>query len=223
MHCRAVRMRRRTLIAARARIAREIVVDERLEHDVVGPVLVDERCARLERRHHVDDGGQLLEVDLDQRRDVLGFRAGRRNAHRDELADLAHLVLREDVLRRRLEALQRRVGDDRLDAGEVVDREDRVLVAGGLADGADARVRDRRTHERDVEHSDHADVADVLAAAAEEAFVLLAAQPRADALAGAPGHAAPPAGRGRLELRLEEHVPLPVGARSRTTRASFVP
>ena len=184
----------------------EIVVDHGLEHDVVAPVLVHERRPRLDRRDHVDDGGQLLELDLDQRRDVLGFRASRRDAHRDQLADLAHLALREHVLRRRLEALERRVGDDRSDAGEIVDGEDRLLVTGGLAHRADARVRHRRAHERDVEHPDHADVADVLAAAAEEARVLLAAEAGAHALARravgrpralAPRHAAARLGCGR--------------------------
>jgi hypothetical protein len=171
--------------------AREIVLDHRLEHDVVRPLVVHARRARRNRLHHVDDRGQRFVIHLDQRRDVLGFRAGRRDAHRDRLADLAHLAPGEDVLRRRAEALERRVGDDRLHAGEVVDGEDRGFVAGGSPHRADARVRDRRAHERDLQHAGEAQVGDVLAAAAEEAPVLLAAETSADALTGRLVHTAP--------------------------------
>ena len=94
-------------------------IDEGFEKDVVAPVLVHQRRTRLARAEHVVDRRQLLEIELDGSRDVLGFGAGSRDAHRDELADLAHLVGGEHRLLRDLEAGKRRDGADRLDAVEI--------------------------------------------------------------------------------------------------------
>ncbi len=60
-----------------------------LEEDVVGPVLVDERRTRADRRAHVGVDGQCVEPDADRRRDVLGGGARVGDAHRDRLADEA--------------------------------------------------------------------------------------------------------------------------------------
>ena len=46
----------------------------------------------------------------------------------------------------------------------------------------DARVRQRAAQERDFQHARQLDVANILAAPAHEAVVLLAHEPRADAL-----------------------------------------
>ena len=99
----------------------------------------------------------------DLRGDVFGFGARARNAHRDRLADVADLVLRQRPKVRGFEALERRDGADRLYAVEILHGEHARLESGGLADAEDASVRDRRAHEGDFEHARAPDVADELA------------------------------------------------------------
>ncbi len=171
---------------------REVRVDQGFQKDVVAPVVVHQRGRFGARFDHVDDGRQLLVVGVDLRGDVLGFGAGGRDAHRDRLAHQAHLVLRERPEVRGLESRERGHGADRLDAVEVLHREYAVLESGGLLDAEDASMRDRRAHERHLQHARALDVADELAAAAQVAVVFLAAERRANALGararGFPGH-----------------------------------
>ena len=58
----------------------------------------------------------------------------------------------------------------------------RSRMRGRNADRLDARVRQRAAQERHLLHARAADVADILAAPAHVAVVLLAQEPRADAL-----------------------------------------
>ena len=183
MHWRAVRSSRVTLIGAdchRRPVAR---LDEGLEEDVVAPVLVHQRRAGLTPLEHVVDGRQLLELDDDARRDVLRLGAAFGEAHGDQLADVADLACGQRRLVRDLEARQAGDRGDRLHLCQVVRSEDRATVQIRDRNAADARVRDRAAHERDLFHAGQADVADELAAAAQVAVVLLADQPAADALA----------------------------------------
>ena len=84
-------------------------------------------------------------------RDVLGFRARRRQAHGDDLADEAELVGRQDRLGRVFEAAQRRIGRDRLDADQVARGEHDVAEllrarrrgAGGRAPPGCGRMQSR--------------------------------------------------------------------------------
>ena len=78
------------------------------------------------RREHVVHGRQLFEVERDGAGDILGLRTRRRDAHRDDLADEAHLVGCERGLLGDLEAAQARNGADRLDAYEIGSGENRV-------------------------------------------------------------------------------------------------
>ena len=71
----------------------DIDVDERLKERVVAPVLVQERRVRQARRKHVVHGRQLLEIDLDARGDILSLGTCPADAHRDEFADLPHLLV----------------------------------------------------------------------------------------------------------------------------------
>ena len=134
------------------------------------------------RGQHVGNDGQRLEIDLDLGRHVLGLGARGRGAERDQLADVAHLAGGQYRLHGRLEARQRGVGADRRDAVEIIG--DEHVVANGRRDrdALDARVRDRAAEERHLQHAGQADVADILPPPAHVAVVLLAQEPRADAL-----------------------------------------
>ena len=55
--------------------------------DVVAPVLVHKRRARLARLERFDGRGQLLVVEADPLDQVLGFAALRRDGDRHRLAD----------------------------------------------------------------------------------------------------------------------------------------
>ena len=69
---------------------REIVLDERFEHDVVAPGLVHQWGAGPARGEHVADHRQLVEIDADFGGEVLRLGAGFGDAHRDYLADMAY-------------------------------------------------------------------------------------------------------------------------------------
>ena len=128
---------------------------------------------------HVGDCRQFVEVHFDRGGEVLGLGAGRGDADGDGLADMAHLVLREHRLLRRLEAGQRTDRDDRRDAGQIGGREHQAVR---LADRADARVGDRAAHEGKFLHAGQPDVGDEHATAAQVAIVLLARNRTPDAL-----------------------------------------
>ena len=116
MHCRAVEISRVTLIGA-SNAAGDVDLEIGFEKDVVAPMLVHQRRARLARLAHVVDGGKLLEIERHGCRNVLGFGARRRHAHGDEFADLAHLAGGKHRLLGDLESRQPGDGADRLDAG----------------------------------------------------------------------------------------------------------
>ena len=157
-------------------------IDGRLEENVVAPMLVHERGARLARRAHVADRRQFLEVQGYARRDILGFGARRRDAHRDELADMPDLAGRERRLLGDLEAGQSRHGPDRVDAVQIRRGEHPIPNGVGNFDAANAGMGERAADEGDVLHAGEADIADILPQAPHQALVLLARQPGADAL-----------------------------------------
>ena len=100
---------------------------------------------------HVVDGGKLLQIERHRRRDVLGFGARRRHAHRDEFADLAHLAGGQHRLLGNLEARQPRDRADRLDAGEIGRGEHAAAIAlRRRAMPRMQRMRQRTAHEGDV-------------------------------------------------------------------------
>ena len=174
----------------------EVDVDGAGEEQVVAPVLVHQRRARLRRaasmslRHR-----QRIEVELDLGGNVFRLGARRRHAHGDQLADVAHLAGRQHRLHRRLEARQRGVGADRRHAGQVLGDEHALAQRRRNADALDARMRQRAAQERHLQHAGQPDVADILPAPAHVAVVFLAQQPRADALSATqpPTHARSPA------------------------------
>ena len=145
-------------------------------------MLVHEGGARLARRAHVVDGRELLEVQRYARRDILGLGARRRDAHGDQLADMPHLAGRQRRLLGDLEAGQSRHRPDGLDAVQIRRREHPVPNGFGNVDAANAGVRERAADESHILHAGQANIADILPQAPHQALVLLAGQPRADAL-----------------------------------------
>ena len=159
-------------------------VDESLEEDVVAPVLVHERGARLARRPHVADGRQLLEVQSHARRDILSFSARWGDAHGDELADMPDLAGRQRRLLGDLEAGQSRHRPDRSDGVQVRGGEHPAPNGFGDVDAANSGVGERAADEGHILHAGQPNIADILPQAPHQALVLLAGQPRADALRG---------------------------------------
>ena len=141
-----------------------------------------QRGAGPARLQHVDDGGERIEVELDLGGEVLGFGAGRGDAHGYRLADVADLGRGQDRLQRGLEARERGVGADGRDAGEVLGDEHALADGRWDADALDARVRQRAAQKRYLQHARQLDIADILTPPAHVAVVLLAHEPRADAL-----------------------------------------
>ena len=136
-----------------------------------------------ERGAHVHDRRQFVELDIDRGRKVFRLGAVRCDADRDRLADMTHLVGRQHRLRGWLEPRQTRHRDDRLHAHEILRHEHRCLRAGGLADAANARMRDRAAHEGEIAHAGQPDVGDEFALAAQVAVILQSRHRTADTLA----------------------------------------
>ena len=153
-------------------------------------LLEEERSAGLHTLARVDDGRQLLVVDLEQRERVLGDVAAVRNDDGDGVSDEAHLLLRERALEERDELRQRvHAHRDRADVTHVRGQEHRLHAwqrASGLrADREDARVGMRAAHDRRVQRARRLDIGHVSAAAAQEPRILLAPHRRADEVAAA--------------------------------------
>ena len=165
MHWRAVEISRVILIGASKR-GFDIDVDERLKERVVAPVLMQERRVRQARRQHVVHGREFLQIDLDARGDILSLGPRPADAHRDELADLSHFLVREHRLLRRLESREAGHRDDRLHADQVRGGERLAAMLVRNVDGAQLCVGERRADEGDVFHSRQANIADKLAAPA---------------------------------------------------------
>ena len=152
------------------------------EEEIVAPVLMQEWRAGLAAREHVVHRGQRIEIDLDPGRDVFRLAGCPRDAHGDGLADVTHLVAREERLRRRFESGQRGVGFDRQDPVEVGGDEHAIAQLLRNPDRADSRMGDRAAQEHHVPHARQIDVSHELAKAADVALVFLSRQPRANSL-----------------------------------------
>lgn len=128
------------------------------------------------------NGGQLIEVDLHLRRNILGLGPRWGDAHREQFADVADLARRKNRLVRGLETLKAGDSADWPHALEIVGDEDAVTQVGRDMDGPDSGVRERAAHEGDVLHVGQADVADELPAPTQQPIVFLAKKRGADAL-----------------------------------------
>jgi hypothetical protein len=170
------------------RVHLRLVADRPLVDVVVGRDVVQR--AGLGRIAHVHHRRQHVVVDLHRLGGIarLGQRVG--HHHRDPVADVPHLALRQHRVRRLLHGRAVGAGDQQaagqpahlaLDvlAGEHLCDAGHGLGAGGV-DRLDRRVRVRRAHEHGIALVGQVDVVRVLAGAGEEAVVLLAADGFAD-------------------------------------------
>jgi hypothetical protein len=143
---------------------------------LAGLVVADQGRILIERLARVDDRGQRLVLDVDERQRVVGRVLVGRDDEGDLLALEAHLVAGQHGLgvvgdRRhpgQAERLEVLGGDDRRDVG-VRERLRRV-------DRDDLGVGIRAAEQRAVDHARQLDVVQVVALAADEARVLLALQ-----------------------------------------------
>ena len=166
-----------------SRDGRDVALDGGDQVEVVAELLVHQRGVGLTGVEHVDDGRQLLEVQLDLGRQVLGLRPAGGDAHGDQFADLANLVTGQRPLLARLVAGQGGDRDDRPHAVERVHRVDRLAQVRRYADGANPGMGKRASNESHLHHAFEPDVAHELPLAAEVAFIFLPRDGDTDALA----------------------------------------
>ena len=167
-----------------------VVLDEApVEAEVARVVVVDGGGAGLEGGAHVDDGGQLLDVDDDGLGGVAGLGQRLGDDGGDGVADVADLALGEDRVLRLLHRVAGAVVDlpaagDAAGGGEVLGGEDLEDAGhrrrGAGVDRADAAVRHVRADEGDVGLAVAVEVVGVAALAGEEAHVLAALHAGAD-------------------------------------------
>jgi hypothetical protein len=140
----------------------------------------------LDRLLEIEDGGQLLVVDVDELSGVACLRRGSRRDDGDDLAGAGHVVHDDgQVVGSLLLRVERpRVGDRALDvldvgAGDDVD-DARSRLGLSRVDGRDAGVGEGAAHQGEVQHAGQLDVVGPTGATRDEALVLLAAPRLAD-------------------------------------------
>ena len=143
-----------------------------------------QRRAGRKRRFEVDHRVERIGVEHDVGGGVLGQVAAVGHHHRDRLADVAHLAARERHLRARVkdEAVDRRRRHQQRSGppvgAEVLGGEHGVHAGpaprGRDVDAAQARMRERRAHEGDVEEAVRSDVVDEERPAGQQTRVLVA-------------------------------------------------
>ena len=164
--CIAARSRSRasTLIGASQR---RVDIDlERVSRKTLSPQCsCTSAAAGVARLQHVVDGRQFLEIE---RRPAAAMSSASARVGATHIATSSPtwrtLPVASTGCSEILKPGSAGDGADRLDAGEVGGREDRVAIALGHVDRPDPRMRQRAAHERDVLHAGQADVGDVLAA-----------------------------------------------------------
>ncbi len=160
----------------------EAEVRRQLVMDLGRPVR--ERCA------HVDDGGQVLDVEHDRLGGAAGLLERLRDDGRDRVADMPDAAMGQDRVPRLLHDLAEAVGHlpaagDAADVLEVLAGEDadhaRHSLRGARVDAPDRSVRDVRAQEMHVRLSGPVDVVGVPALAGQEPNVLASPGAGADA------------------------------------------
>jgi len=140
------------------------VVEAGLTEHVVGPMIVNERCARLKRTFHVDDRRQRLVIDFDLVQQILRFgrRFGDGECHL--LAGIADLVGCEYGKFRMFEVWEVWARSDRLQTRQVGGDDHPILSPIRFADSLDARMRVGAAQKGGVQHTGQHDVRHVLSA-----------------------------------------------------------
>ena len=139
-----------------------------MRNEIVVPLLVHADGLLGARRERVDQNGQLVELDVDLLGQVFGLGARRRDAHRDRLADEAHLAVRQRMPLGELVAGHRGRRDHGGCFGQVGPDEHASLAAWRLRDAPDAAVRNRTAQECDFALAGEDHVRDIVAAPAQE-------------------------------------------------------
>ena len=156
---------------------------------VSGCTIVDLRRAGFQRVDRIDHSRQDVVIDVDQLRRILRLVGRLGDHHRHAVADVAHLALGQQRVRRLLHRLPVGAGDQptarqAVDPGQVIARIDSDHTRRSLrlahVDLAYFRVRVRGTQEVRVSVLRWIDVVGVLAGAGQEADVFLAADRLAD-------------------------------------------
>ncbi len=160
-----------------------IAVAEAAAVDGVRPgLVVQQRRAVGGRVRDAGRRGQRLVVDLDQLAGVLGDVARVRDHHGDRLADVAHAICREWIVRYRRAHHRRDRPDRALKLGTGDDAHDAREGAGACCvDVTDACVRMRRAQDGGMlEARDRREIVDEARAAGEQRLIFLARQRPAD-------------------------------------------
>jgi hypothetical protein len=146
--------------------------------------LVQQRRALLHGLDRVEHDRQRVGLDVDRGRGVLGHVGVVGHHEGDRLADVAHAVAGERRLQRVLAALGREQADGDAHVGHVVGGEDahhaRHRLSDALVDRDDHAVRRLAAHDPHVELTGDVHVRAELAAAGQQAQVLLARDAGAD-------------------------------------------
>ena len=149
-------------------------VFDKLDEDVVAPLLVDQWRSLAPGGQHVHNRLQFLVVDPHGRGDVLGLRTRRSNARGHELTHVADFVTGQNWLAAMLETAQRGCRRDGFDVGQIFCREDRAPMLVGDVHIADAPVCYRASHKGDIERTGKMKIRNILAATAQKSVVFLA-------------------------------------------------
>ena len=176
--------------ACEGRLRRGGIAERCIEDEVAGRPLPELRGVIFQRRSRIDDGRQLVVLDLDQLRGIARKCERPRDHERDAFADVAHALDRERVLRDlddrrarfcvkgrplRIDVVRRdrRLPDRPMSIGDIVGRSkythDPGRGAGSLLPNRhDSRVCVRRADDDRVESVRHLNVVGVPAATKDE-------------------------------------------------------
>ena len=169
------------------------VAEMEIQCDIVGDVIVELRRAGFGRFRRIGHRRQRLDVDLDGLGGVAGLRQRIGHDKGDGIADIAHLVRHQRHAvglqqRRAVAALQRQSADERLVAGRYEigagphAEHARHPLGRGNVDALDDAVGVAGTHHPGIGLLRQAEIVGVLALAADQRVIFLAADGLADAI-----------------------------------------
>lgn len=164
-------------------------VEGRLQKQIVTPAFVQLHGIGPAPTSAGHDGRQFVVVDLDQFRQILGRRAILADAHGHGLANETDFLPRQNRILRDLVAGNGGARDNGRNTLEVVEEENRMLMACRSRPRHDAGMRDGAAQERHLLQSSHEQIADELAATAQMPCVFLAKNARTDPFCGRCGFA----------------------------------
>ncbi len=157
-------------------------VEVQAKERIVIPLLVHAHAFLEARCERVDQHGEFVELNLDFFRQIFGFSARGRNAHRDCFAHIAHLVMRQRMPFGELVAGHRGRRDHGGRFFEVRPDEHALFATRRLRNAADATVSNRAAQKGHFALAWQDHVRDITASSTHESRIFLAAHPRPYAL-----------------------------------------